>query len=617
MIRIVGDGVAVAGTEALPNALATTEHLTVDVEALPLIRHLAIVLPLIDLDTPIVNAISRADGSNNWTLDKGSSSSASKSSGSGPLLGILRIENGQVHVADAKLRAKFDIQVVTRNTPNPSNRPITSDQGQIVGMARGTYAGQPITGRFVGGAILSLRDKSRPYPVDLQVANRPTYVSLVGTIEQPLTFGGARLKLTFAGPDMSLLYALTAVPIPRTTPYSVIGMLFSTKQRTVFRNFEGRVGSSDLNGTIAVVPGAVPNVDATLVSHRVDLADLGGFIGASPGSGTTPKAGQAPASTKAPSSSGDVLPTTKVNMPKVRAASVELSYKGDHIENRSVPLDNVVARLDIQGGVINLKQLDFAVGSGTIFSRAMLDPSGDTLRTRVHVYFHKIDLSRVMQATHAFHGEGILAGQADLITRGNSVAEMLSNGDGGLTLVMQGGGNISALLPDVAGLELGNAILSALGLPDRAEVQCFVADLPLKDGILSTTAFLLQTSEARSAGQGTVDFRNQTLDYQLTTRSSHFSVGSLPGAIHIMGKLGKPAIMPGAEVVARAGVAAGLGVVLPPLALLPTIQFGVGEHGACQAAPTDVATRPAAPPAKQPPARGGRPVRSHRHAAQN
>jgi hypothetical protein len=68
----------------------------------------------------------------------------------------------------------------------------------------------------------------------------------------------------------------------------------------------------------------------------------------------------------------------------------------------------------------------------------------------------------------------------------------------------------------------------------------------------------------------------------LTTRSKGFSIGSLPGPIDITGPLGSPSIRPGAEIVARAGAAAGLGVLLTPLgALLPTIQFGVGDNNAC------------------------------------
>ena len=128
-----------------------------------------------------------------------------------------------------------------------------------------------------------------------------------------------------------------------------------------------------------------------------------------------------------------------------------------------------------------------------------------------------------------------------------------------------------------------------------------IADMPLKDGILSARTFLIQTSEARTVGKGDVDLRNQTLDYALTTRSSHFSVGSLPGAIDVTGKLGSPSILPGKEVVARAGAAAALGVLLVPLAIIPTVQLGVGE-GACTDALRETREDPAAPPAPAPPA---------------
>ncbi len=593
--RIVADDVTVAGTDAFPHPLATTRHLTVWVEVVPLIRHSQIVLHLIDLDHPTVDASARADGTNNWALGATGSSKPKTGKSSPTIIGVLQIEDGQVHVNDVPLKADFNIVVDTRNTPNAADWPVPADQGQIVADAKGTYAKQPIVGRFVGGAILSLRDKEKPYPIDLKVANGPTHVSLVGTIEQPLTFGGARLKLLFAGPDMSLLFPLTGVPIPQTPPYSVQGNLDYAKQRISFRDFEGHVGSSDLGGTITVLPARVPTVDATLNSRRVDLADLGGFIGSKPGHQHDTKAVPNDEKTSG-RASGDVLPTTPFNLPKIRAANVHLSYKGEHIENPDLPLDNIVAKLDIQDGTINMKQLDFAVGTGQIFSSILMDPSGKTLHTRAHVDFHRIDLSRVMQATHTFHGQGVIGGQANLTTDGSSIASMLGHGSGGLTLVMSGGGDISALLPDIAGLEFGNALLSALGMPNRAQVQCFVADMPLKDGILSTQTFLLQTTEARTVGRGTVDFRNQTMDYSLTTRSTHFSIGSLPGPINITGKLGKPGISPGAEVVARAGTATGLGILLPPLALLPTIQFGVGEAGACQAALTEMKDHPAAKP---------------------
>jgi AsmA family protein len=70
-----------------------------------------------------------------------------------------------------------------------------------------------------------LRDAQHPYPVDLKLTNGATHVSLKGTLTDPLTFGGADLKLELAGPDMRDLYHLTGIPIPETPAYRVSGQL--------------------------------------------------------------------------------------------------------------------------------------------------------------------------------------------------------------------------------------------------------------------------------------------------------------------------------------------------------------------------------------------------------
>jgi hypothetical protein len=78
-----------------------------------------------------------------------------------------------------------------------------------------------------------------------------------------------------------------------------------------------------------------------------------------------------------------------------------------------------------------------------------------------------------------------------------------------------------------------------------------------------------------------VNLRDEQLDMQLRTESKHFSIGSLPAPINIGGTLKNPSIRPGAELALRSGAAVGLGFVFPPLAALPTIQFGTGEDHRC------------------------------------
>jgi len=118
-------------------------------------------------------------------------------------------------------------------------------------------------------------------------------------------------------------------------------------------------------------------------------------------------------------------------------------------------------------------------------------------------------------------------------------------------------------------------------LPKRTAVQCFIAEAGLQRGLLELQALVLDTTEAIVNGAGTVNLRDEKLDLQLRTEAKHFSIGSLPAPINLSGPLKRPSIMPGAELLARGGVAAGLGIAFPPLALLPTIQFGTGDDHRC------------------------------------
>ena len=580
---VVADDVVIENPAGFPSPsgdpLARIARLTIVADVMDYIHTRQIVLPLIGIDQPRINATVLQDGHNNFTL----ASSGGGGTSAPPSIGALRINEGTAHIADAKLRSDVDATISTRDAT-------ATTPAEIVLEANGVYANQKIKGSFIGGALLTLREAKHPYPIDLHLQNGTTTVSLVGTVQNPLNFAGARVKLRVAGSDMNELFPLTGIPIPHTPPYSLAGNVDYVKPRIRLNDFAGRVGSSDLEGNITEDPGAggKPDITMDLASHNVDLTDLGGFIGTPPGRRGTPgeTAAQEHNLAKAESKK-TLLPDTPINIPSLRVANVHLNYRGEHIENKYVPFDKLLVTMDLVDGRITMHPLDFTVGAnGRIISNIDLTPqTNHTVKVKADTKFQHMDLSRLLQATHTFHGRGIIGGEARIDSTGSSLANIMGDGDGEIKLVLLSGGNLSALLVDIAGLEFGNAVLSALGVPNRADIDCFVTDMPLQRGELNAKVFLLDTTEGRITGTGGLNFRDQMLDFTLTTRSKHFSVGSLPGPININGPLGAPSIRPGAEVIARAGAAAGLGILLTPLgALLPTIQFGVGNDNACTSA---------------------------------
>jgi len=564
-----------------PPDFATVDRLILKVDVMAYIRHQVLSLTTIELDHPTATVRQLPDGQNNYTLSMGGGNKSAKSSSKPPELGDLIINDGSAAVIMPRYKTDFNLAIQTRQAP-PDDKLFTD--GEIVVDAKGTYAAAPITGRFIGGALLSLRDPATPYPIDLHVQNGTTTASLVGTIENPETFAGAHLKLSFAGQNMADLYQLTGVPIPATPPFSLTGNLDYSKSAIRFDDFSGRVGSSDLEGSIAEIPGSPRRqINADLTSRRVDLTDLAGFLGGTPGKTTTP--GQDAATREkvaAANASPSLLPEQTFNLPKINIANVDLRYRGEHIINRDVPLDNIEVHLIIKDGRITVDPLNFGVGGGTVASDFDLDPVDNVLHTRANIDFRRLSLARLMAATHSFAGSGTVGGSAHLVTTGNSVATMLGRGNGGLQLFMQHGGNISALLVDLAGLQVGDAILSALGVPNQTNVQCLVSDFVLTDGVVDTKALLLATPEANILGDGSVNLAAQTLDLHLHTDATHFSIGSLSTPINIGGTLKHPSVLPApGPLAARAVPAVGLGVLFPPLALLPTIRLGLGDKNAC------------------------------------
>lgn len=562
---------------------AQAAGLTVRLDAMAFIRTRQVVIPSIELDRPVVQVLETADGRKNYSFDLGADEPAGEEAPdeakqAGPKIGELRIAGGTARVVIPRLRTDAQASVETRQPEGA--------EPQVVVEARGTYAAQPVTAQLTGGALLSLRDEERPWPVELRLANGATRMSLVGTIRNPLQLAGADLRLELAGPDMTLLQPLTGVAIPNTPPYQLSGRLDYAAARVRFRDIQGRLGRSDIAGTITVLPTGVrgndrPDVTAELRSRSVDLNDLAGFIGSQPTRPNTP--GQTPqqrAAAARAEASSRLLPTTPINLPRLTAADVHLDFRGERIVN-AAPLERLDVAMDIVGGEIRLHPIRFGIGQGGIDLQGTLTPGeGGTFRSRLELDARRIDVSKLLAPT-GFRGQGQLGGTARIDANGRSLGDLLGRGNGEVTAVVVGG-DLSALLVDLSGLQFGRAVLSALGVPTRAQLRCFIADFALNRGTLQSRTLVLDSDSSVIEGQGSVDLTRERLDLRFRSDGKRVSVGSLPTPITITGSLKNPSVgIDPTELALRGGAAIGLGILAGPLGLLPTIQLGTEDSAAC------------------------------------
>lgn len=527
-----------------------------------------------------VQATVLADGRNNFTFADMPRVVAEP--GATNPLAALHLREARLHFTHAPLAADFLVTAETRTTPEGAPG--------IVAEAAGTYAGAPITAKLTGGSVIAITDAATPWPVTLEVLNGTTRAALHGTLTNGLALGGADLRLEFAGPDMRFLTPLTGVPIPSTPPFEVAGKLDYGAEGFRFTEMAGRVGRSDLGGTVTIDPRpAVPEVTANLTARHVDLADLAGFIGGNPGRGVPIRDDSA--------RTGRVLPNSPVNIPLFRVANVQATFRAARIVGDDAPIDTLDVTLEVKDGVITLNPLRGGVGRGAILVTGTLTPNAEgSVHAVADIRIQQLDISRLMRAVGG-RGGGALDGRGRIDSTGRSTAELLARGNGLLGMRLAGG-DLSAVAMDLAGLRLGNAIFSAFGLPSRTTLECFAADFQLQAGVLNTRLMLIETTDALIHGTGTIRLDREELNMRLRSEAKTFTVGSLPTSLAVTGRLSDPSVAP--VIVQNRGNGDGLGRVLDlalaPFSLVPIIEFGIGDDPRCRAA----IARTMAPRARQP-----------------
>lgn len=582
--------------------LATIDRVAIQVRTFPLLIG-RIEIPEIAVLRPKGRIETNAAGKNNYTFDMNKDGG---DSGPNIVLGHLTIDDADIRYIDVP--NKTDLKLHAQTDKLGAKEPIVKVTGD------GRYNGQPSKLNLQGGALLAFRDPTIAYPVDFAADVGRTHAKIKGTIERPLDFKGAKLQLDISGDSMSDLYPLIGLPIPATPPYTLKGGLDFAGKIIVFQNFAGTVGNSDLGGDFAVnLENARPKMTGYLISNKVVLADLAGFIGAPPGKEDDPKSNTAThkAIEQKADATGRLLPTEPLALDKLRAFDVDVVLRGERIESDFTPLDKLKATLKIDDGFLTLKPLAFGIGDGTIDMNMDLDGRKNPAAVDFTAEFKNVDLKRIMQETQLFQGVGRIAGNTRIVTTGNSISDMLGRGDGELQLFMEGG-TFSKLLLELVGLDVTEALGFLLEGQDRqAELRCLIADMKLQKGILTPDTLLLDTSDTNINVTGGINLRDETMDLRIVPAPKDMSILTLRGPIRVDGPMRNPGIQPEAgNLAGRTTAAVLLGILLTPLAaIIPTIELGLGEDSDCtglikevriKAAernmPIQVPTKPAAAP---------------------
>lgn len=428
--------------------------------------------------------------------------------------------------------------------------------------ASGTYQGAPARGHGRIGAVLTLRQTDRPFPLQARMQVGDTHIALVGTLTDPLQLDALDLRLWFAGSSMAKLYPLLGLTLPDTRPYATAGHLRATLHRggSRFRydHFRARVGDSDLAGDITVITGgARPKLSGSLHATVLQFSDLAPLIGAD-------------SNTHDNQRTDKVLPAKPFRTDRWRAMDADVQFDAARIAHgKALPIDSLSTHLLMDGGRLTLDPLRFGVAGGDVRGTLALDGRRTPMQGHVALAAQHLKLKALFPTFQTMRTSlGELNGRTKLDARGNSVAALLGSADGEVKLLMNDGA-ISRNLLETAGLNVGNIILGKLFGDRTVQINCAATDLAATDGLFRTQLFVFDTKDAVIGVDGTVNMASEKLDLDVKPQTKGLRIFSLRSPLYIRGTLKHPDVgVQAGPLALRAGGAIALGAVAGPAAAL-------------------------------------------------
>ncbi|KVE98704.1 cell envelope biogenesis protein AsmA [Burkholderia vietnamiensis] len=436
----------------------------------------------------------------------------------------------------------------------------------------GRYKNVPVSGTGKVGGVLAVENATQPFPLQADVKAGDTRLAIVGTLTDPMHLAAIDLRLWLQGTSMSHLYQLTGITLPDTPPYATEGRLIGNfkQHASTFRyeNFNGRVGGSDLGGTLVWAQREPrPKLSGELVSNLLQFSDLAPVIGAD----TAASKAKRGDTTRQPADR--VLPVATFRTERWSAIDADVKFTGRKlVKSPQLPITDLYTHILLQDGVLSLEPLRFGVAGGTLATDARLDGSRAPLKGRFTLAARHLKLKQLFPTQKVMQTAlGEINGDASLSATGNSPAALAATSTGEVKALVTDG-RISRLLMEAAGLNVANVVYEKLFGNRDVNINCAAIDFVAKDGMLDPKVFALDTDDALINVDGPINLRDESIDLKIHPHTKGFRVFSLRSPLYAKGTFKNPKVGVDAGALAlRAGAMVGLGLINPFAALIPLI----------------------------------------------
>ncbi len=420
---------------------------------------------------------------------------------------------------------------------------------------------------------------------DFHAGAARTKVDVSGTLPAPTVFEGSDLLVQVRGQNLREVFDLAGIAVPDTRAYRLRSHFTKQGGEYRFTQLTGNYGNSDLAGSMtASMPGNRPKLVADLRSRRVDIVDIGPFIGYNPNALATKGATAA-----VPQTGGTprLLPDAPLRIEAIKAFDAHVVYKVADIKQPFVPISNIALTFDLDHSLLKLSPLTFDLAdSGHLAADISINARVPAVITDYDIRLSPTPLNKLFRTSGVFNAgtTGTIKAHIQMKGTGDTVRESLATSNGRIAIILPKGTfwtQYIQLAEFDVGLFLQKLLQDKLKKP--VEVNCGLIAFTVRNGVAATDPVLIDTDKNVMTAKGGFSFKNESLDLKFRADGKKFSAFSGQSPVGINGYFAKPGyqlVTP--QLLGRAGAGIALGIVASPLAaVLAFVDPGDAKSAAC------------------------------------
>jgi uncharacterized protein involved in outer membrane biogenesis len=391
---------------------------------------------------------------------------------------------------------------------------------------RGSLQGQPYAMDFSGDPLAALFNQDAAWPVDVRMEVAGTVLTLDGLVSSywrdqesdspdaetaviaqagPFQFRALDLAVELAGDRLDGFDPIVGFRLPPFGPYRFAGALTLRDGRYAISDLELSVGSSKLTGEISWDHlSEQPRADMRLRAHTIQLTDFEGWRLLLGEESAPPD--------DAPEAEAQGESLTLFSPEVLRTFDAALQVDVDEVMSGRDRLGGMHLVTSLESGRIRVDPFKLEVPGGSLGIRVAYLATSKQVSLDLGMDLHHFDygvLARYLDPETEMGGTISL--DVDLKAKGANSEVLMDDASGHVDFALIPE-EFEAGVIDLWSVNLVASVLPTLDTAPKSVVECLIAQLDIRDGLVTERVLVVDTTRMRISGKASIDMKQETIE---------------------------------------------------------------------------------------------------------